>query len=812
MLQDLRFCIRRLAGSPGFFLLVVLTLALGIGANLTIFSVASAVVLSPLPYDQPDRLVAIWEANLPEGKDHERVAPPNFEDYRGLTGAFEDAAAWWRLDMNLADHTGESLRVSTVECTANLFAVLGVSPHLGPGFEQVNPLYSQDLAAVISFRLWRDRYSNDPAVISKKITLNGLAYTVVGVMGPGFRFPGNDIDVWQRQSWDFSIRTRFAHFMEAIGRLRPDVTLAQAQSDLAALSNRLGQEHPASNASWRARVIPLHSELVGDYGPALSILMAAVGLLLLLACANVANLLLVRANSREPEMAVRAAVGAPTGRLLRLALTEGALLGVCAAALGLAMTFGAVRLLLAIQPLDIPRLTEVSFNGQVVAFGSLLALLTTLVLGAIPAFQLRRPDVRMLLQDAGAAGARAGRMARRARTGLAVFEVALAMTLLVGTILLIRSVGNLLEQEPGFVPDDAVTIALELPATLYPDWIRVSRFYGNLLEQLDAHPAIGSVGATSFLPLTPAWIVGYTVPGRPPEVAGETLRAHYVTITPGYFETLRVPLLAGRHFNSRDTASSLSAVLINEQMAMRTWSSPAEAVGKVIHIGTRGFGPLGRAFKESRGYEIIGVVADVKNNGLTSPSDPAVFFVATQFPYRTMNLVVSGQGTGKQLLPAVREVVKRLDPGLPLARVRTLDEVLAQPTARARFVTGLMSSFAGLAVMLAAIGIYGVLSYAVRLRRYELAVRLSLGASPGDLQRQVLREGMLVVAFGLILGGVLALALSQLMRSLLFGVSATDPLTFTAAALAITAASLAASTLPARHASQVDPVEALRTP
>ncbi len=807
LILDFRFAGRRLLRSPGFSLLVVLTLALGIGATLAIFSVVDAVVFSPLPYAQPDRLVSIWEANLAEGLEHERIAPLNFADYRELKSAFADAAAWWYPDVNLSDDAGDPIRVSTIEATANFFSVLGVRPRLGAGFEPSSSLYDENLAVVISDRLWRERYGGDPRVLGKVLRLNGDSYTVVGVMPAGFHFP-RQTDVWERLRWELSERTRFAHFMESVGRLRPGASLEQAQAGLTAVSDRLAKEHPASNKGWRARIVPLHAEVVGAYGPALLVLMGAVGLLLLLTCANVANLLLARASAREREVAIRAALGATRAGLLRQLFAESLVLGACGAVLGLALAWMAVRLLVAAQPVDIPRLAEVSFDGRVAGFGLLVTLLTVLLFGAIPALQLSRADLRSILQEGGR-GASAGPAARRTRGLLVVAEVALAMVLLVEAGLLIRSVLRLLEEDPGFVPEGVLTANVALPVSIYEDWPRVSQFYGELLEKLDAHSAITAAGATGFLPLEPGWGVGFSVPDRPPEVAGEDLRAQYITVSAGYFETLRVPLLAGRTFDRRDTADSKAVVIINREMARRAWPN-GEAVGKVITAGTPGFGPLGRSLKTSLDYEVIGVVGDVRNTTLEDDAEPALCFVQTQFPYRNMNLVVRGQGRAEDLASLVRAEVKSLDAGLPLAKVRTLDEILAAATARSRFVMALLSGFALLALVLAAVGIYGVLSYDMSQRHSEIGVRLTLGASAANVQRLVLAAGMLPAILGLVLGTLLAYDLGQLMASLLFGVSARDRITFAAAVAVILAVSLTACYLPARRALKLDPIEVLR--
>jgi len=804
--NDLRLAIRTILKRPGFFVLAVTILALGSGANLAIFSIANAVMLAPLPYHEPANLVSIWEANLAEGKDHERVAPPNFADYHAVDGVFEDVSAWWHFDVNLTDNNAASLRVAAVECTSNFFSLLGVAPQIGAGFAVEGRLYDPVLEAVISDRLWRQRYRADPDIVGKSISLNGSTYTVAGVMKVGFRFPG-EVDIWQRQSWDPSVRTRFAHFLEAIGRLHDGVELQQAQTELTALSKRLGEDYPASNNQWQARLVPLHQEVVGKFGPALSTLMVAVGLLLLLATANVANLLLARGLDRRRELATRAAVGATPWRLLRYLMIEQLLICLCATAVGGGLAAGLVRLLLATKPVEIPRLSEVSFNTPLLIFGLGLVGVTLLLLGALPAVQVLRTNLQSILKQT----THSGRTSRRNHSVLVIAEVAIAMTLLVGAGLLIRDFQRLLAVPTGFEAEEVVTMSLELPAALYPDWTQVSQFYSELLRKLDLRPEISRLGVTSFLPFDPAWIVGYSVPDRPPRVAGESLRAQYVTTGPGYFQTLGVPLLVGRMFDSRDTADSLPVVLVNEELASRIGAHPADAVGTTLKAGTRGFGPLGRSISESGLYEIVGVVADLKNNGLEGDADPALYFVYRQFPYRTLSIVVSSQAEIGNIVALVRNEVSQLDPALPIARVRTLEQLVGARTARSRFVMSLMTGFALLALVLVATGVYGVLSYQVQQQRHEIAMRLSLGALPDDVQNRVLWQSMALVGAGLVLGSLLTIVLGQWLSTLVFGASIKDGTTMAVAAAVITFAALAACYPPARRAARTNPMEVLRT-
>ncbi len=807
VLQDLRLAGRLLVRSPGFSLLIIAALALGIGVTLGVWNVVESVVVAPLPYREPDRLVAIWEANLPEGVEKERVAPLNFADYRALPGAFEDAAAWWQPDVNLADSAGEPVRVAAVEATANLFSVLGVRPRLGAGFETQGALYDGNLAAVISDRFWRERYGSDPKIVGKAVQLNGELYTVAGVMPAGFHFP-RDTDVWQRLRWPFTDRTRYAHFMEAIGRLRPGVSLDQARGKLAALSERLGEEHPGSNKDWSARLVPLQVEITGESGPVLKVLLVAVSLLHLLGCVNVAGLLLARGVAREKEMALRAALGASRSRLVRQLLTESLLLGLVGTAAGLGIAWAGVRLLVAVPPYDLPRLAEVGFDARMVGYGLGFGLLTVLLCGTLPALGLAGAGWEGLLPARGGKGIGAGPALRRLRAAMVVGEVALAMMLVVGAGLSLRSVHRMLEDDPGFEPEGVLTAHMVLPLAVYGDWHRVSQLYSGLLERLEEHPAVTAAGATGFLPLEPGWRLGYSLPDRSPEASGEELRAQYVTVSAGYFETLGVPVLAGRTFDRRDLSTSPAVVVVSRELARRSWPQ-GEAVGKRITSGTRSFGPLGSAFQEGRDYEVIGVVGDVKNVGLGSEAEPALYFVQTQFPYRNMNLAV--RGAAPELLAAIlRDEVKRLDAGVPVARIRPLGDVLAKATGRHRIVRLLLSIFGGLALLLAAVGVYGLLAYEVSRRRGEIGVRLALGATPASLRRLVVGEGLLLAGLGLAIGGFLALALGRLLASVLEGVVPHDAGAFLGAGAVILTASLAACWLPALRASRVAPAGALQ--
>ncbi len=807
-LQDLRHGLRNLASRPGFAIAAVLALGLGLGANTAIFSVVDAVVLSPLPYEKPERLVMLWETNAPQGLDHERVSPVNFLDYRDQKPVFEDIAAWWHPEVNLTDELGEPIRVNTIEASRNLFQVVGVAPAAGRSFTTQGPdLHHPEAEVVISDAFWARRYGRDPALLGRTLQLNGRPFTVVGVMPPGYHFPG-DTDIWQGLGWNLANHSRFAHFMESVARLAPGVTLGRAGAELAALSGRLATEHADSNKDWVAKAVSLQAEVVGDFRPRLLTLLVAVGLLLLLACANVANLLLARASTRDREVALRSALGAGRGRLLRQFLTESLLLASAGAALGLGLAWAAVRAFAMASPIDVPRLAEVAIDGRVLLFCLGATLLTALLFGVAPALQMSTPSMHAGLKEGGR-GTGVGPGRRVVRAGLVVLEVAVAVVLLVGAGLLGRSFLALLGEKPGFEPAGVVTANVQLPGTTYGEWTKVAQFSTEIVDRLAAHPQIESAGGTGFLPLEAGWRFSYTLPDQPPPEAGEAPEAQIVTATHGYFETLGIPLVAGRTFNRFDTKDTPGVMVVNRAMARRAWPNE-EAVGKRLVSSARGVGPLARSLLQSQEYEVVGVVGDVKNNSLTGEVEPTTYVVATQFPYRTLNVVVRGEGGASRLGGVLREEVRRLDPQLALSDVRTGEQILSGSTASSRFSMVLMGAFAALALLLAAVGIYGVLSYTVAQRRGEIGVRLALGAPPAGVRRLVVAEGMALAGAGAVLGCAAAFGLARFMASLLFGIQVADLPTYGSVAVLILAVSLAACYLPARRASAVDPLEALR--
>jgi putative ABC transport system permease protein len=807
-LLDIRFAWRQLRRSPGFAIAAILALALGIGATTAIFSVLDQVVLRSLPYSDPDRLVMVWETNETKGLSHERLSPVNFGDYRNLTQVFEDAAAWWYPQVNLTEPGHDPLRVNTVEASGNFFRVIGVAPALGPGFPG-EPLYSRDPIAVISHRLWRDRFSSDPGVIGKPVALNGPPYAIVGVMPDGFTYPG-ETDVWQRLSWDMAEHSRGAHFMESLVRLRPRVSIHQANNELHVLTGRLGEQHAATNGDWRARAVPLSSEVVGFFRPALFALFGAAAFLLVITCTNVASLLLARATVREREVAVRAAIGASRGRLVRQFLTESLILAAAGASFGVIVATASVRLLVRFTPVHVPRLGDaggLGLDARVLVFASALSMVTAVAFGLIPAVFMARGDVQRFLRD-GARGADSGGARRQTRSVLVAAEVGVAVMLLVGAALLARSFERLVSEDPTFRPARTVTAAVELPYS-YTDWKKIPDFYDQLLTSLRAQPSITMAGATNFLPFDAAWRGPLGVPEHARAGTDET-QAQHQTIDEDYFHVIGVPLLKGRLFDARDTVDAPGVVLINDMFARREWPNE-DPIGKTIIPRIRVIGPMGQLMLPSNApFQIVGVVGNLKNASLVRAAEPSVYFSFRQFPFRGLHVVVSGSGSPASLVGEVRNAVRRLDPNLPVANARSLDNLIHAATDRPRALMLLMTVFAGMALVLAALGVYSVMSFGVQQRRQELSVRLALGAEPRDLLWLVIRQGMWLTVIGSLAGAAGALALGRTMSSLLYGVSAGDATAFAAAFALSLATALVACWVPARRAAALNPLDGLR--
>ena len=805
-LNDLRFAIRTLRRSPSFTIAAIIALGLGTGSAAGVFSLLRGVVLRPLPYAQPERLVMLWETNHAKGLEHEPISPVNFGDYRALTNVFEDVAAWWTPQINLTDDSGEPARVNAIETTENLFSVLGVRPYIGSDFAVHPKLYGGERHAIISHRLWQSRFAGDRAVIGKVVHLNGYNYTVIGVMPAGFAYPGQT-DLWEQMGWDPSQHSRFAHFMESVGRLKPGVSIEQAERELANVTTRLAAENKASNGGWSARVVRLDREVAGVFRPALFALLGASGLLLLIACINVANLLLARAVARRREVALRAAIGASRPRLIRLFLTESLVLAVIGATLGLGVAVLSVRGLLAWSPIQIPRAEGIGVDLSVLLFATIIAVVTAVAFGLVPALFMSRAELQDALKD-GTKGT--GTRGRNLRSGLVVAEVALAVMLLAGSGLLIRSVAKLVRVDAGFDPTSSITIDLQLPDAAYRDWPRVDQFYTTLVQTLRSNPEIVAVGAANVLPLDPGWKtrIPFQVVDAP-TAAAQAPEAQFHIADEGYFNALRVPLLSGRIFSAQDNAATPPVVMVNETMARRTWPGQS-AIGKRIRTTIVGIGPLSRKLVKGDQFEIVGVVKDIKNSSLRVAAEPAVYFAERQFPSRKMHLTVRGHGDPARLAAIARQEVQRIDPMVALGEIKPMERVVGESIDPPRFVMLLMTVFAGLALSLAAVGIYGILTFMVSHRRREIGIRLALGAEPGAMLRMIVREGVGLTLIGCAIGVAGAFVAGRALSGFLYSVEPWDPATLGGVVAVVLAVAAAACLVPGRRAAAEDPASALR--
>ena len=798
LLQDMKYGFRMLVKHPSFTVVAVLALALGIGANTAIFSVVNTVLLRPLPYKEANRLVWVSGSNLGGGIKDESASGPDYLDWSTKNTSFESMTGFFRWLPTMTNQ-GEPERINGASVTIRFFEVLRTSAGLGRLFLPEDNQQGKDQIVILSRGFWERRFGGDPNVIGKTLTLNGNPYTVIGVLPADFLYPQNFTADMISPVTDAALaaRSRRGDFLNIIGRLKPGVTIERAHSEMNSIAEALEKQYPNTNTGWRINMVDLHERAVGSIRLPLLVLVGAVGFLLLIACANVSNLLLVRATVRQKEIAIRTALGAGRLRLVRQLLTESVLLALAGGLLGLGLAYFGVRGLVAISPADIPRLNDTGIDQIVLGFTLLVSLITGVGFGLIPALQSSNPNLNETLKDGGR-GSSQGARTNRVRSGLTVAEVSLALVLLIGAGLMIKSFVQLQKVNPGFNSDHILTLSLALPRAKYPDSNQAADFYARVIERVRALPGVQTTDVTSDIPIASGGnYYSFVVDGRPPLDPSVNQDAENVIVGPDYFKTMGIRLLKGREFDTRDGANSTPVAIISDGAMSKYWTNE-DPIGQKVNFG----GP--------RSFEIIGVVSSVKMESLDTPAYPAIYGVYTQSPQRSMFIAMHVSGDPLNLVSPIRGIVTSLDKDLPVNNVRTMEKILATSIAQQRLYMLLFGIFASVALALAGVGIYGVMGYSVRQRTHEIGVRMALGASVGDVLKLVVGQGMTLAGIGVGIGLVAALGLTRLMTNLLFGISPFDPQTFVVISLLITAVSFAACYIPARRATRVDPMKALR--
>ena len=804
--QDLRYGLWMMLKNPGFTAVVVLTLALGIGANTAIFTVVNAVLLQPLPFHEPERLVRVWRSSAED--DRTALSFPDFADIRAKQTVFERMAAWRSGDCTLTGQ-GDPVNLSGLVVTAELFPLLGVTPQLGRGFTPEED-QAGNRAVILSHSLWQNRFNSDPNVAGKTVTINSQSYNVAGVMPAEFKFPirNDPVDLWVSLAAVAEGREPLTSqrgwlAFGVIGRLKPNVTAPQAEAALRVIVDNLARQHTESSDFLRARVLPFHQEVVRDVRLGLMLMFGAVGCVLLIACANVANLLLQRATTRRKEIAIRAALGAGRWRIFRQLLTESLLLALGGGVIGWLLAVWLTKLLISLAPRGLPRAPEAGMDARVLGFAVLVSLATGVIFGLAPALQAAKTDLNEALKDNSKGG---GARSNRFRNALVVAEVALTLMLLVCSGLLLNSFLRLQRVDPGFDTHNVLTFRIELPANRYSQQTQVAPFYQQLISRLEAAPGVKSVSAISHLPLSShRGTTGFSIEGiaTPPDNPVPYL-TDFRAVTPGYFKTMGMQLIKGREFTPRDELRSTQVAIINEALARRYFPNQ-DPLGKRVMPGV-GIDERGWLMRE-----IVGVVRDSKHVSLREEPPPNIYLPHGQFPRQGMTLVVRAANGPNMLIGVVQKEAHALDSELPVFEIRTLDQYLASSVAEPKFSALLLGLFAGLALILSCIGLYGVMSYVVAQRTRELGIRMALGAQTRDVLKLVIRQGIRLTLLGAAIGGAGAVALSRVIKSWLFGVSPTDPLTFAVAALLLAVVALLSCWIPARRATKVDPITVLRS-
>jgi putative ABC transport system permease protein len=804
MTQDLKYGIRMLLKNPGFTAVAVLTLALGIGANTAIFSVVDGVLLRPLPFPEPERIFAVHQALPEKGIPKTGASYPNYLDWKQQSHSFEKLAAMRSTSMALSGE-GDATYIPAGAVTGDYFGVFQEKPLFGRTLQASDDSPAADAVAVMSERLWRSRFGADPKILGRTISLDQHSFAVVGIVPGNFRPPAPDpnAEVWvplaQNDVFAQMRGRRGGHYLEIIGRLKPGVARGQAQSEMDSIEEGLEKQFPDDNKGWVAKLVPLQEDLVGDFRTELLVLLGAVGLVFLIACANVAGLQLARAAARGREVAIRVALGAGRSRLIRQFLTECVLLGIVGGIAGIVLAYATVQGLISWIPSDVPRMNEIQVDGRVLGFGLALSLLSGIVFGLAPGWHVAGDRFSNALKEGTRSGGEDGRR-RVVRSAIVVTEMGLAVVLLVGAGLLIRSFERLQKVNAGFNASHLLTAQIGLPRAQYSKPEQWAAFESQLLERMEATPGVDEATAALPLPLVGGYLnLAFQIEGEPPRSKSESPATNYVAIGSNYFHAMQIPLLRGREITAADQASAPKVCVISETMARRFFPNE-NPIGKRVVIG----------FPEGVPREVVGIVGGVKDVGLADNESTQVYIPFSQSPFWAVTLAVRAHGDASQLSAAVREQVRAIDPALPIAEIKPMTDVIAESISQPRFRTTLLGLFGVTALFLAAIGIYGVISYNTAQRTREIGVRVALGAQRHDVLRLILRQGVLLGGAGVILGLAGAAALTNFLASLVFGISTSDPTTYLAVTVLLFSVALLACYVPARRAMRVDPMIALR--
>ena len=803
-MKDVRYAVRGLIKHPTYAAVAVLTIALGIGSVTAIYSVVDAVLLRDLPYEAPDELVRIWSTHLERGVERSFMSPPDLEDIVARNRTLSGIAAYSEAELALIDLDGAAVKITGSWAGGNLFEVLGSSAALGRALVPEDGEAGAPKVMVLSDGFWRNRLGADPGVLGQSLSVEEDQYTVVGVMPPGFDFPGNS-SFWLNRHL-MAYPGRYARWVDVVGRLGPGSDLTMARSDVAGVARQLEEEYPGINGGYSTAMVALDDAVVGDTRSTLLVLLGATGLLLLVACVNVINLSLSRMADRGQEIALRTALGAGRGRLGRQLMTESLVLAGVGAILGVVFAAAGISLLVQFGPENLPRLDEVGMNPGVLLMALLVTSATGLLFGLAPVARLARTDVRSALQD-GSRGSSGDLGRGQIRNLLVVGQIAVAVMLVVGAGLLSRSFVQLLGTEPGFDATSVLTLRVDLPSGAYRDLERVSDFHADIVDRLEALPGVESVAATATLPFDREvpFLGNFLVQDRVTPEQGEEPHAHYRQISPGYFATMGIPLTRGREFDRLDDRTSRGVAVVSESLAALYFPGE-DPIGRVIeglppHVALGGF--------LAEDFEIVGTVQDVKYFGLNQPSEPSLYLPVAQAPFRRMSFTLRTVTDPESLMADAREAIQAVDPTVPVSQVTTMERIVSASVAREKFSVVLLVLFAGVALVLSVVGVYGVISYSVSQRTNELGIRLAIGAEPNDVLRLVLWEGARLTFAGVGLGLVGAALLSRVMANQLFGVSATDPLTYAGVAVTLSAVAILAAYIPARRTARMDPALAL---